>query len=275
MDTSVRDEVVKDSVQIAMELQQLRDSYFASPDSSLFYKTISLFIGNFCVRYPLLIHELIEVKLSETTNNEVVYKAFVHIQGDARFLMEMFLTICHLLNHPKDKRELACLSLQLSELIHIDKQDRVLLEVEANNNTESKLLSNHKRYEKIVALAEKADIVGLPRSIEECTPFIVNKVGLNFHRFGKIQYSDESENMIVKESLASVKKDFEQLTKTLYAILSFRTHPTHYSLEKIDRFIRMSRQGKIDIISDEKFEVLSLVRPVAQATLFSLKKYLN
>lgn len=274
MDDFSNNPIAKKAVAIALDMEGLRNTYFSQSDSTLFYKTLSLYLGNFCVRYPLLLHELIETKLPEDLGTDVIYKALIRSQGDSRYLMEIFLTTCHLLAQPKLNREQSCLSLHISELIHIDRQDRIILNTEATDITKSKITSNQAIYENLKALSETIGVGDLPKYLNECTPALLQTSGLKYYPFGKIKYDAEFDNPIVCQALKADKAGLENLVRPLYAIFSFNEHPTYYSLEKINSFIPASRPTKIDVIVKKKYETLSMVRPIAQAMAYAIRRYL-
>jgi len=271
MPQRTRDEIVNECLEIATRLQVVRDNYLKNHQPGLFYKTLSLYIADFCVRYPLLLHDLVDSSLSQESENEPVYKAFVKIQGNSRYLLEEFFMICHLLNFSVEKRETGCLSLRLSELLHMHKQDKTINEILLNSNTNEKIISNNKAYKNILLLAEEIGINDMPEYIDDCSPTIIKSKGLKYYPSAKIDYKSECEtNPVVKIALNKVSRDFGSMAQPLYALFSFHEHPTYFSLERINNFIKLERSAKIESINNQKFQALSLIRPIAKATLLSL-----
>jgi hypothetical protein len=274
MTNNLKDQVVKDSLNLGQSLERIRDSFHTNVKEGLFYQTISLYLVNFCVRYSILLHELIEKKVEEGDMVDS-YKTIIGIQGDSRYLFELFLTTCHILAKPEDKREVVCLSLRLSELLHVNKQDLIIHEMNPGNNTEAKIASNQEVYVDILKLAKQNKIDTLPRDLDDCKPHIIKSAGLFHYSNAKVIYSDElKNNPEVKLALNNAREKFERIAQPLYASFSLYEHPSYASVKKLNGFIKLSMADKFERIELEKFQTLSMIKPVAKAMEFTCNKNL-
>lgn len=274
MTNNLKEQVVNDSLNLAQSLERIRDSFHTNVKEGLFYETISLYLVNFCVRYPILLHELIEKRVEERDTVDF-YKTIIGIQGDSRYLLELFLTTCHILAKPEDKREIACLSLRLSELLHAHKQDLIIHEMNPGNNTEAKITSNHVTYANILKLAKHYKIDRLPKDLDECAPHAIKSAGLFHYSNAKVIYSDElKDNPEVKLALNNERENFERIAQPLYALFSLYEHPSYASVEKLNGFIKLSITDKLERIEQDKFQTLSMIKPVAKAMEFTCDKHL-
>ncbi|MDA8611356.1 hypothetical protein N9L18_00630 [Candidatus Pacebacteria bacterium] len=276
MTQTIENIVIKQSSDIAKSLESTRDLLHQNLKEGLYYQTTTLYLNNFYTRYCLLLYGLIEEKLDEGISNEILYKKFINIRGDSRYLIELYITTCHFLNLPDSEKENSCISLRLAELLHIHKQDKIIDEFKSTIATKSKLGENQLRYQKISTLAKKYLTKELPPYIDDCSPLSRKEAGLKTcYSHGKIQYAEEfKENKIITESLEEVGNGFGKLSAPLYSLYSLYEHPTYTSVESLNDFIKLSKEQKKKKIEEERFTLLSMAKPVAKAMEISCKKYL-